>query len=162
MVNERPGVDFTEIMAVAQEQLADIAVVQRQQAALTATAAVADGMVQVSVNARGVVVETKIDPEYLDEYDFEELGQDITYAAQLAAQDVNRRAAALMEPLLDRRAELPPLSEILHGAPDLHDFESRIPSVSTAPPDSPERLSLEREPTFPDDGNDNPWHRVRG
>ena len=137
MVNERPTVDFTELVAQAQEQLANIAAIQRQQAALTATASVADGMVQVSVNARGV-----------DEYDVEDLGHDITDAAQQAAATVQRRASALMEPLMEHRAALPSLSEIISGAPDLRDFESQVPMRSTAPPNSPERLSLERDPTL--------------
>jgi hypothetical protein len=54
------------------------------------------------------------------------------------------------------------LSEIVSGAEDLGDFESQRPTVSTVPPNSPERLSLEREPTFPDDGHENPWQDVRG
>lgn len=161
MVNERPTVDFTELVAQAQEQLANIAAIQRQQAALTATASVADGMVQVSVNARGVVTETRIDHDYLDEHDVEDLGHDITDAAQQAAATVQRRASALMEPLTEHRAALPSLSEIISGATDLRDFESQVPTVSTAPPNSRERLSLERDPTFPDDGDENPWQDVR-
>ena len=161
MVNERPAVDFTELVAQAQEQLANIAAIQRQQAALTATASVADGMVQVSVNARGAVIETRIDHDYLDEYALEDLGHDITDAAQQAAATVQRRASALMEPLTEHRAALPSLSEIISGATDLRDFESQVPTVSTAPPNSPERLSLERDPTFPDDGDENPLRDVR-
>jgi DNA-binding protein YbaB len=87
MMNEQPAVDFTELVAQAQEQLANIAAIQRQQAALTATASAADGMVQVSVNARGVVIETRIDHDYLGEYDVKDLGHDITDAAQQAAAD---------------------------------------------------------------------------
>jgi DNA-binding protein YbaB len=164
MVNERPAVDFTELVAQAQEQLANIAATQRQQAALTATASVADGMVQVSVNARGVVIEARIDHDYLDEYDVEDLGHDVTDAAQQAAATVQRRASELMEPLMEHRAALRSLSEIISGVPDLRDFddlESQVPAVSTAPPNSPERLSLEREPTFTDAGDENPWQDVR-
>ena len=142
------------------EQLANIAAIRRQQAALTATASVAAGMVQVSVNARGVVIETRIDHDYLDEYALEDLGHDITDAAQQAAATVQRRASVLMEPLMERRAALPSLSEIISSAPELGDFESQLPAVSTAPPNSPERLSLDRDPTFPDDGDENPWPLV--
>lgn len=160
-MNERPVVDFTELMAQAQEQLADIAAVQQRQAALTATASAADEMVQVSVNARGVVIETKIDPDYLDEFDFEDLGAYITEAAQRAAASIQQQAATLMKPLMQRRDALPSLSEIISGAPDLRDYAARIPSVSTAPPNSLERLSLEADPTFPDDGDGNNWQGVR-
>jgi DNA-binding protein YbaB len=164
MVNERPTVDFTELVAQAQEQLTNIAAIQQQQAALTATASVADGMVQVSVNARGVVIETRVDHDYLDEYNVEDLGHDITNAAQQAAATVQRRASALMEPLMEHRAALPSLSEIISGATDLRDFddfEHQVPTVSTAPPNSPERLNLERELTFPDHGDEHPWQDVR-
>jgi len=161
MVNERPAADFTDLVAQAQEHLANIAAIQRQQAALTATASVAAGMVQVSVNARGVVTETRIDHDYLDEYDVEALGHNITDVAQQAAATVQRRASALMAPLMERRAALPSLSEIISGATDLRDSEFQVPSVSTAPPNSPERLSLERDPMFLDDGDDNPRQDVR-
>jgi DNA-binding protein YbaB len=161
MVNHRPAVDFTELEAQAQEQLANIAAIQRQQAALTATASVADGMVQVSVNARGAVIETRIDHDYLDECAVEDLGHDITDAAQQAALTVRRRASALMEPLMEPRAALRSLSEIISGARDLRDFESQVPTVSTVPPSSPERLTLERDPTFPGDGDESPLQDVR-
>jgi DNA-binding protein YbaB len=161
MVNERPAVDFTELVAQPQEQLANFAAIQRQQSALTATASVAAGMVQVSVNARGVVIETRIDHDYLDEYDVEDLGHDITDAAQRAAATVQRRASALMEPLMEHRAALPSLSEIISGATDLGDFESQVPAVSTAIPNSPKGRSLERDPTFPDECDENPWQDVR-
>jgi len=143
------------------EQLANIAAIRRQQAALTATASVAAGMVQVSVNARGVVIETRIDHDYLDEYDIEDLGHDITDAAQRAAATVQRRASALMEPLMAHRAALPSLSEIISGATDLGDFESQVPTVSTATPDSPQTRSLQCDPTLPDDGDENPLPDVR-
>jgi DNA-binding protein YbaB len=61
MVTERPAVDFTGLVARARERLAEIVASQRQHAALTVTASVADGMVQVSVNALGVVIEARID-----------------------------------------------------------------------------------------------------
>lgn len=148
-------------MAHAQERLANFAAIQRQQAALTATASAAVGMVQVSVNARGVVIETRIDHDYLDEYDIEDLGRDITDAAQRAASTVQRQASALLEPLMEHRAALPSLSEIINGATDLGDFECQVPTVSTATPNSPERRGPERDPTFPDDGDENPLRDVR-
>ena len=161
MVNAPPEFDFTELVAQAHEQLADIAAVQRRQAALSATATVADGMVQVSVNARGIVIDTRIDHDYLDEYDVEDLGRHITDAARQAAATVQRRASALMEPLMRHRADLPPLSQIISGAADLLDFQADPPRESSAPTNSADPSSHDHDPTLPDDGDENPWPGVR-
>ncbi|WP_260993721.1 YbaB/EbfC family nucleoid-associated protein [Mycobacterium deserti] len=113
---------MTEVLALVQEQMADIAAVQRKQAELTASAAVADGMVEVTVSAHGHVIATEIDESYLDEYELQELGDHITAAAQQAARTVADRAAEMMAPIADRRRFLPGLSEIVEGAPDLRDL----------------------------------------
>lgn len=102
--------------------MADIAAVQQKQAELTATAASADGLVEVTVNAHGHLIKTEIAESYLDEYDFEELADHVTEAAQSAARAAADRAAELMAPITDRRRSLPGLSEVLDGAPDLRDL----------------------------------------
>jgi DNA-binding protein YbaB len=113
---------MTEVLALVQEQLADIAAVQKRQAVLTASCAVADGMVEVTVNAAGHVVKTVIDESYLDEHEFDELSDHITEAARAAAQDVARRLTDMMVPISERRQRFPSLSDIVEGAPDLRDL----------------------------------------
>ena len=113
---------MAEVLALVQEQMADIAAVQRRQAELTASAAVADGLVEVTVNVHGHVIATAIDESYLDDYEFDELADHVTAAAQAAARSVADQAAEMMAPIADRRRQLPGLSEIVDGAPDLRDL----------------------------------------
>ncbi|MGV0742984.1 YbaB/EbfC family nucleoid-associated protein [Mycolicibacterium sp. XJ870] len=117
---------MTEVLALVSEQMADIQAVQREQAQLTAAAEAADGLVEVTVDAQGHVIETVIDESYLDEYELEELGGHVTSAAQSAAQLVAERAAALLVPIGERRAMLPALSDIVDGAPDLRDLTRAV------------------------------------
>lgn len=155
------GIDFTEILAQAEEQMAEIAAIQKKQAALVTTASAADGLVTVSVNAQGVVIETKIDRDFLDEFDLDDLGRYITQAAQAAAKDVQSQAAALIAPAAERRKVFPSLSELIPDAPDIRDFTAEIPKPSLAPPNSPSRLSLEGDPDDHHHGEDEPWFGIR-
>jgi DNA-binding protein YbaB len=153
--------DFVDIIARAQEQMSEIAELQKQQVALVASATVADGLVTVSVNAQGVVIETKIDRDYFDEFDLDDLSKHITEAAQAAARDVQSRAQELIAPALNRRAAFPSFSEFFEGAPDIGKLVSEMPKPSIAPPNASERLSLDVDLTdrHDDDGH---WDSVRG
>jgi DNA-binding protein YbaB len=113
---------MTEVLALVQEQMADIAAMQKKRATLIGTAAVAEGMVEVTVNAQGQLIKTVIDEAYLDDHEFEELSDHITEAAQEAARDAVRQVTELMVPISERRKEFPSLSEIVDGAPDLRDL----------------------------------------
>lgn len=126
MSNDALRHQMTEVLALVQEQMADIAAVQREQAQLTANAKAADGLVEVTVDARGHVVETVIDETYLDEYELEELGGHVTEAAQSAAQLVAQRSAALMMPIEERRRMMPSLSDVVDSAPDLRDLTRAV------------------------------------
>lgn len=122
MSNDAARHELAEVLALAQEQMADLAVMQKKRAALTAEAAVADGTVEVTVNAQGIVTRTVIDESYLDEFEFADLGGYITAAAQAAAQEVGRRSAEMLTPLNERRKKFPSLSGIVDGAPDLREM----------------------------------------
>jgi DNA-binding protein YbaB len=136
---------MTDVLAMVQEQLADIAAVQRKQAELTATAGAADGLVEVTVNAAGQLTKTVIDESYLDEHEFDELADHITEAAQAAIGEATRRVAEMMAPISERRRGLPSLSQVMDGAPDLRDL---------APPWL-DPFTVARRPGIPDDdGND--------
>jgi DNA-binding protein YbaB len=118
--------ELTEALALLQEHMSELAAVERKRAALSATAAVADGTVVVTVNAHGVVSNTAIDESYLDEHDLAELGAFVTAAAQDAARDVERQAAGLLAPLAERRARFPSLADIVEGAPDIRDLLAHL------------------------------------
>lgn len=132
MSNDALRHQMTEVLALVSEQMADIAAVQREQAQLTASAEEADGLVEVTVDARGHVIKTVIDESYLDEYELEELGGHVTAAAQAAAQLVAQRSAALMMPIEERRRMMPALSDIADGAPDLRDLTRSVFGIDDA------------------------------
>jgi len=138
--NEARRHQLTEVLALVEEQMADIAEVQRKQAAVTASAAAADGLVEVTVNAHGHLIKTVIDEAYLDEFEFEELSDHITEAAQSAVRTAASLVAEMMAPITERRRALPPLSEMVDGAPDLRDLtppalESPVVAACRADPD---------------------------
>lgn len=113
---------MTDVLALVREQIADIAALQKKQAELTATGEAADGMVEVTVNAGGQLLKTVIDESYLDEFEFDELADHITEAAQAAVRDATHRMSEMMVPISERRKRFPSLSEFAEGAPDLRDL----------------------------------------
>jgi DNA-binding YbaB/EbfC family protein len=125
--------EMTEVLALVQEQMADIATMQKKQAAITATGTAADGMVEVTVNAQGHLVKTVIDEAYLDEHEFEDLSDHITEAAQEAAGDAARQVSELLVPISERRKRFPSLSDIVDGAPDLRDLVPSWRQPAAAP-----------------------------
>jgi DNA-binding protein YbaB len=149
--NETRRHQMTEVLAMVQEQMADIAAVQRKQAELTATAEAAEGMVAVTVNAHGQVVETVIDESYLDDFEFEELPDHITKAAQAAAQTAAQKVAELMVPITERRQGLPSLSQVIEGAADLRDLAPSWldPFGVARPRQAPDDSDRRDETTFP-------------
>lgn len=129
MDNDAARHELIDALALVQEQFAELAAVEKAREDLFATAARADGTVTVTVNSDGVVVETAVSDSYLDEHELADLGRHITAAAQDATRDVERRIAELLAPLARRRAEMPSLSDIVDGAPDLRDLLSADVSV---------------------------------
>ncbi|MGH3582076.1 MAG: YbaB/EbfC family nucleoid-associated protein [Mycobacterium sp.] len=147
MSNDAARHELADVLALAQEQMDDLVAIQRKRAALTGSATVADGTVEVHVNAQGLITRTVIDESYLTEFDFADLGDHITQAAQAAAQDVGRRSAAMLEPMRERRKKFPSLSSIVDGAPDFRDF---LPDLTIKPP-APD---VPTAPSRPDEGWD--------
>lgn len=137
----------TEVMALVQEQLSDIAAAQQRQANLTASGAAADGMVEVTVNAAGQLIETVIDESYLDDHEFDGLGSHITEAAQAASREAARRVAEIMAPISERRTALLSFSEGVDGAPDLSAVAP--PWLDPFAPDRRPRPSGDDETRFP-------------
>jgi DNA-binding protein YbaB len=113
---------LTDVLGLLQNQVADIAAVREKQAALELTGQAADGTVEVTVNARGQLVKTVIDKSFLDDHDFDDLGDFVTKAAQAAAKDAAGRVAEMLAPINERHAKFPSLSEVVEGMPDPRDL----------------------------------------
>jgi DNA-binding protein YbaB len=126
--NDAARHELAEALALVQEHLAELAIVEKKRAALSATVAAADRTVVVTVDARGVVSKVDVDESYLDDYELADLGEFVTAAAQEAADEVGRRSAELLVPLTERRARFPSLSDVVDGAPDIRDLVSHLNS----------------------------------
>jgi DNA-binding protein YbaB len=126
MDNDSLRHELAEVMALAQDQMRAVSAAQQQRMALSGTGTAADGLVEVTVDAQRMVTSTVIADSYLQEYELADLGSHITTAAQVAAQDVEHRGAALFAPLAERRQALSALSGRLVDAPDFSELMSRI------------------------------------
>jgi DNA-binding YbaB/EbfC family protein len=122
LTNDAARHQLTDVLALLQNQVADIAAMREKQAALELTGRAADGTVEVTVNARGQLVKTTIDKSFLDDHDFEELGDYVTEAAQAAAKDAAHRIAAMLAPINERHKKFPSFSEVVDGMPDPGDL----------------------------------------
>ena len=132
MNNDAAQHDLSHVLALAQEQMRDLSVMQQRQSELTAKGFAADETVEVTVDAQRVVTETVIDESYLDEFEIADLGGHITAAAQSAAKEIERQTTALLAPLIERRSEMWALSGGVTDAPDLHDLMSKLSSFAPA------------------------------
>jgi DNA-binding protein YbaB len=143
--------EMTEVLALVQEQMADIAAMQEKRAAVTATAMAADGMVEVTVNAQGHLIKTVIDEAYLDDHEFDELSDHITKAAQDAASDAARQITEMLVPINERRKQFPALSDIVDGVPDLRDLVPSWlqPVAATGPRQEHDHDDGREESAFP-------------
>lgn len=119
--NNAAGDRLGEVLARLRDQLAGIEAVQKEQAALVVCGRAAEGSVEVTVNARGQLVKAVIEKSFLDDHDFDELGDYITEAAQSAAADAARRVAEMLAPINERHNAFPSFSDIVAGLPDPRD-----------------------------------------
>ncbi|GAB2562348.1 YbaB/EbfC family nucleoid-associated protein [Nocardia heshunensis] len=126
-------------------QMREIAEASQQRAQLMASASAANGRVTVTVNADGVVIATRFAADF-HELSHDELAKAVTTAAQRAAQDVARKSQELLQPLRDRRATMPKLSELIEGMPDLQQARLDPPPAPVSAPNSRERLTSFTEP----------------
>jgi DNA-binding protein YbaB len=148
-----------DVLAGLQNQLSDINVLREKQAELKLTAQAAEGTVEVTVNARGQLVKAVIDKSYLDDHDFEDLGDHIIEAAQAAARDASARLAELLAPINERHKKFPSLSEIVEGIPDPKDLTPPGLDIIPGAPQRREGLSL--ADGLYDDGGDSDFPTVR-
>ncbi|WP_067574568.1 YbaB/EbfC family nucleoid-associated protein [Nocardia acidivorans] len=141
---ERARTDLSDILEGFADQMRTITQLQRERAALTATASVRQKRVTVTVNAEGTVIETKFSSD-IEDLDYSEIAKAVTEAAQQAAAEVAQRGREVLAPVSQNRNRLPKLADLVPGMPDLS-RELRIPEppvVSTAPLKSPERTAAQ-------------------
>ncbi|MEV0299053.1 YbaB/EbfC family nucleoid-associated protein [Nocardia sp. NPDC050710] len=134
-VNERLRADMATLVEGLGDQFRGIAELQQRRSRLTETVSVCDQRIEVTVNADGILIDTKFADDVLD-LTLEEIAENVTAAVQAAAAKAAERSRELMRPLLERKNALPKLSEIIEGAPDLG---SLMPTAPPPPLTSPDR-----------------------
>jgi len=148
--NDMSMARLTDLFDSVQAGMKTIETMQQQWALLTATGTAARGRVTVSINAEGVVIETRFSSG-IEKLSFDEIAKAITEAAGVAMVELRRKTAEVMAPVQGQETQIPKLSELAPGAPDVNDLLPVPPQVSTAPPDSPERVETESDTMeFPD------------
>ncbi len=90
----------------------------QERTQLTAVGVAANKRVTVVVNADGHVIETRLAPDY-SELSRSELAAAITAAAQQAIGEIRRRTSELIAPIKQRHDQMPKISELIPGMPDL-------------------------------------------
>ncbi|WP_433663171.1 YbaB/EbfC family nucleoid-associated protein [Nocardia sp. CA-128927] len=138
MANERLKADAAMMMEALHEQMLGLAKIQRDRARLTATVTACDKRITVTVNADGILIDTRFADD-IGDLTHTEIAEAMTEAVQGAARKVQEQARLLMEPLRERKSQLPCLSDLIEDAPDLGSMMPVVPPVSVAPPNSPER-----------------------
>jgi DNA-binding protein YbaB len=146
--------EFSQVLALVQEQMRDLSNIQQQRSALSATATAADGTVEVTVNAQRTVTKTVVDESYLDDHEITELGGHITSAAQAAVRQMDKRSEALLAPMNARRKAV---SEISGNVIALPGFREALAEVS-AMGDS---MQPQPKPTANDGDTDSSFPTIR-
>ncbi|GAB2669520.1 YbaB/EbfC family nucleoid-associated protein [Nocardia goodfellowii] len=136
MTNEYAKAELAHVLEEVQEQFKDIARIQQARATLTASATVRK-LVTVTVNANGVVIDTKFGP-HAEGAGLSELAKAMTEAAQQAVTEVNKLGMELMAPVQERQARLPKLTDLLDGFAEIKPQAPVAPPVTMVPPGAAE------------------------
>ncbi|MFC8042051.1 YbaB/EbfC family nucleoid-associated protein [Nocardia sp. NPDC057353] len=139
MPNHNAEASTAALLADLRGRMTALALAQQRRAQLTATATARGKRISVTVNADGVPIELKFSPS-IDELRYEEIAKAVIAAAQEAAADVARQTKELVAPLLDERARLPRISELVEGMPDFASEVPPLPPAPITPPNSAERV----------------------
>lgn len=145
MSNEAAKANLADLLDSVQQQMRSLADVHQQRALLTATATAHDRRIEVTVNADGVLIQTKFADDIAD-LTYAEIATAMTTAVQQAITDVNTQAEQLLTPLRAARSRLPSLSEVVPGMPDLPDLIPQPITASTEPPGARGTVIGEAEP----------------
>lgn len=159
--NEAAHGRMADVMAGLRDQLSDISAMQKKQAVLKFTAQAADGKVEATVDARGQLVKLVVDKSYLDNHDFENLGDHIAEAARAAAKGANRRVAEMLAPINERHKEFLLFSDVLKGVRHPKDLMPPELNAFAGSPEGPEGSPASPAGGRYDDGGDAAFPTVR-
>ncbi|MEU7766883.1 YbaB/EbfC family nucleoid-associated protein [Nocardia sp. NPDC049190] len=154
MTNEHFKSQLADLVEGFHEQMGEIARIQQRAAAVVATGEAQQRRVTVCLNAEGTVIETRFADD-IDDLGYGEIAAAVTAAAQAAKADLAGQLAEIQRPLLEQRARLPKLTDIVEDLPDLGSYTPVTPKVSTAPPKSAER-QVDEDPGQPPGGRREP------
>ncbi|WP_067860985.1 YbaB/EbfC family nucleoid-associated protein [Nocardia shimofusensis] len=132
MPNEFARQATSDILDGFAAQMRAVAAAAQQRAELTATAFAQGKRVKVTVNADGVVLETRFSP-HIGDLTYDEIARAVTTAAQEAAKEAAKKVEALVAPINEQRARMPKLSDLIDNLPDLESQHPVIPPASTVP-----------------------------
>jgi DNA-binding protein YbaB len=111
---------FAAAMVTFRTRMRDIDRLQHKRAKLTATVTAQRRRVTVTVNADGVVIETKFASD-IDDLSYEEIALAITTASAEAVAEVARKSGELMRPMVADRPPMPDLGQMIASITGLRD-----------------------------------------
>jgi hypothetical protein len=158
MPNETAKADLADLLDTVQDQIRSLATAHQQRALLTATATACEKRIHVTVNADGVLIETRFADDIAD-LTYDEIAQAMTEAVRAAAAQVKTKGEQLFEPLQQARTRLPSLSEMVPGVPDLREILPTPEQAPTCAPSSAERRMALQAMEFGDAEPANPRGR---
>jgi DNA-binding protein YbaB len=126
--------DIAELMDSLRAQMGAIADIEQRAAQLTASAAVHDERIVVTVNADGHLIDIQFS-DNVKSLSYPEISAGVLAAARAAAADVRQQAEELIAPMHEQRAQVPALHEMIAGLPDLQAEMPAPPPVLTELPD---------------------------
>lgn len=106
------------ILDALAEQRPHVAELRDKLSAVRCTAESADKLVEVTVDAAGVIVDVRFAPTALRGTP-EQLGRSVTEAGRQAARLARERHAAIIAPLVAEADAIPDLPDLVPGAPSL-------------------------------------------
>lgn len=130
MSNDEARHLFADAFGLLQDQMQQMAEIQERREELVAKGVAADGAVEVTVDAHGVVTDVTVDDAYLDDHEFEELGGHVVAAAQEAAREMERQAQEVFAPLVERRTAITDLSASIRDVPEFGEALAAVQSWS--------------------------------
>jgi DNA-binding protein YbaB len=133
MIDERAMGEFAAIRESFRDQMRLVAEAQQERANLTASASVEHGRVTVTVNADGVLIDARFAAD-IDDLSYDRIAVAVVAASREAATEVARRSKELMDPLIERRKQLPNVEDLIGGLGDVRSMMPVKPPVSMASP----------------------------
>ncbi|MFW0783845.1 YbaB/EbfC family nucleoid-associated protein [Gordonia sp. CPCC 206044] len=144
----RTADDVEPLLDTMSSLIGEMGTIREQAATLTATATELEGRLQVTVNARGLVVHTVVDEDALSSTTASRLSSAFTAATQGAAQEVAKKTQELWAPVIEMQKSLPRATDILDGLPDIGSLFGPQPEPpSTAPSEPADEVYVEVEET---------------